>query len=100
MANTDNGSTTTSNEASAVYVDTSAMTAWETKMKSINDDCVSDIEKIVSSIESLNSYFQGAYAESYEESFGNFTDKVKASHQALADFSGFLDTISEYMQNS
>lgn len=80
-----------------VYVDTNAMSEWQSKMESINNNCISSIEEIESSIRSLNSSLQGSYADSYEESFSSFTKTVKQSHEAMSDFSGFLDSIVNVM---
>ncbi len=80
-----------------VYVDSSAMEDWKSQMEKINTDCIAAIEEIESSIKSLNSIFQGSYADSYTESFSSFTNKVKESHQAMSDFSGFLNTIVNVM---
>lgn len=80
-----------------VYVDTSALSDWKAQMETINRDCVTSIEEIENSVKSLNSSFQGSYAESYEESFSSFTNVVKQSHEAMSDFNGFLDSIVNVM---
>lgn len=80
-----------------VYVDSNAMNDWKTQMNSINQECVTSIEKIESYIEELNSSFQGSYADLYDDSFSSFTKEVKNSHEAMKDFSGFLDAIVNVM---
>lgn len=80
-----------------VYVDSTAMEDWKSQMEKINNDCVASIEEIEAAIKSLTSSFQGSYADSYTDSFSSFTNKVKESHQAMSDFSGFLNTIVNIM---
>ncbi len=82
-----------------VYVDSSAMSEWKTKMEKINKDCISSIDEITSAINKLNDSFQGDYATQYEESFGKFTKQVKKSHESLRNVENFLDTIVSVMEN-
>ena len=82
-----------------VYVDPAAMSEWKTQMDKINKNCISSIEEIDSAIAKLNDSFQGDYATQYEESFGEFTKKVKSTHESLRNVESFLDTIVNVMQN-
>ena len=84
---------------SKVYVDPAAMSDWKTQMDKINQDCISSIEEINTAISKLNDSFQGDYATKYEESFGEFTNKVKSSHESLRNVETFLDTIVTVMEN-
>lgn len=84
---------------SKVYVDPSAMGEWKTQMEKINKDCISSIEEINTAITKLNDSFQGDYATKYEESFGEFTKKVKSTHESLRNVESFLDTIVNVMEN-
>lgn len=80
-----------------VYVETEAMASWKTEMEKINKDCIDNIDKIVQSMNSLNASFQGDFADKYEEAFGNYSKKVKSSHESMRDIEKFLDTIVEVM---
>lgn len=82
-----------------VYVDPSVMSEWKTQMDTINKDCISSIEEIDSAIKKLNDSFQGDYATKYEESFGEFTKKVKSTHESLRNVESFLDTVVNVMSN-
>ncbi|HAB67447.1 MAG TPA: hypothetical protein DCE23_08780 [Firmicutes bacterium] len=82
-----------------VLVDSSAMEMWRTKMQSVNSNCVDDIEKIENVIRSLNDSFQGDYESAFAESFTNYCNIIKESHNNMKDFSGFLDKIYEIMNN-
>ena len=85
--------------ANAVYVETEAMASWQTEMEKINKNCIDNIDVIINSMNSLNASFQGEFADKYEESFGNYTVKVKNSHESMRDIESFLDTIVEVMKN-
>lgn len=82
-----------------VYVDSSAMEVWRTKMQSVNSNCIDDINKIRGIIKSLPDSFQGNYEEAFSESFNKFCDIIEESHTNMKDFSGFLDKIYEVMSN-
>lgn len=82
-----------------VYVETEAMASWKTEMEKINKDCIENIENIVTSMNSLNSSFQGDYADKFEQAFGQYSNKVKNSHVSMRDIENFLDTIVEVMKN-
>lgn len=82
-----------------VYVDPTVMSEWKTNMEKINKDCISSIDEINTAIAKLNDSFQGDYASEYEESFGQFTKKVKSSHESLRNVESFLDTIVSVMEN-
>ena len=85
--------------ANQVYVETEAMASWKTEMEKINKNCIDNIDSIVSSMNSLSSSFQGAFADKYDISFENYTKKVKAGHESMRDIESFLDTIVEVMKN-
>lgn len=82
-----------------VYVDTEAMSSWKTDMEKINKDCIENIENIVKSMNGLNAVFQGDYADKFEQVFGQYSNKVKNSHESMRDIEKFLDTIVEVMKN-
>lgn len=82
-----------------VYVDTEAMASWKTEMEKINKDCIENIENIVKSMNGLNAVFQGDYADKFEQVFGQYSNKVKNSHESMRDIEKFLDTIVEVMKN-
>lgn len=82
-----------------VYIDPTVMLEWKTQMETINKDCISSIEDINTAITNLNDFFQGDYATKYEESFGVFAKKVKATHESLRNVETFLDTIVTVMEN-
>lgn len=84
---------------SKVYVDPTVMSDWKEQMEKINKDCISSLDSIDSAITELNECFQGDYASKYEESFGQFTKKVKESHESLRNVETFLDTVVSVMQN-
>lgn len=84
---------------SKVYVDTDAMSQWKIQMESINKNCIDQIDKIDSAMNSLSSSFQGDYAEKFENSFGQYTKSVRNSHESLRSVEKFLDTIVEVMNN-
>ena len=82
-----------------VYVDTEAMASWKQEMEKINKDCIDNLDSIIKSMDSLNSSFQGDYAEKYEQSFGQDAKKVRSSHESMRDIENFLDTIVNVMNN-
>ena len=82
-----------------VYVDPAVMSEWKTQMDTINKDCISSIEEIDSALGKLNDSFQGDYATKYEQSFGEFTKKVKSTHESLRNVENFLDTVVNVMNN-
>ena len=82
-----------------VYVDPIAMSEWKGQMDTINKDCISIIEEIDTAISKLNESFKGDYASKYEESFGQFSKQVKASHESLRNVETFLDTVVNVMEN-
>ncbi len=81
------------------YVETEAMASWKTEMEKINKDCIENIDNIVKSMNNLNASFQGDYADKYEQAFGQYSNKVKNSHESMRDIENFLDTIVEVMKN-
>lgn len=82
-----------------VYVDPAVIGEWKIQMEKINKDCISSIEEINTAIAKLNDSFQGDYATKFEESFGEFTKKVKSSHESLRNIESFLDTVVTVMEN-
>lgn len=82
-----------------VYVDPIVMSEWKGQMDTINKDCISIIEEIDAAISKLNESFKGDYASKYEESFGQFSKQVKASHESLRNVETFLDTVVNVMEN-
>ena len=82
-----------------VYVDPTVMLEWKSQMDTINKDCINSIDEITSAIAKLNDSFQGDYSSKYEESFGAFTNKVKATHESLRNVETFLDTVVSVMEN-
>ncbi len=84
---------------SNVYVNTEAMASWKVEMDKINKACVDNIDIIVNSMNELNSSFQGEYADKYEEAFGQYSKKVKNSHESMRDIENFLDTVVNVMQS-
>ena len=81
------------------YVETEAMASWKIEMDKINKNCIDNIDVIVKSMNGLNASFQGDYADKYEEAFGQYSNKVKSSHESMRDVENFLDTIVEVMKN-
>ena len=82
-----------------VYLEPSALAEWKTNMDSINKDCIAAIENIDTAIKNLNNSFQGDYSTKYQESFGEFTKKVKSSHESLRNVESFLDKIVTVIEN-
>ena len=82
-----------------VYVDPVAMSEWKIQMETINKDCIATIEEIDAAITKLNECFKGDYASKYDESFGQFSKQVKASHESLKNVETFLDTVVSVMEN-
>ena len=82
-----------------VYVDPIVMSEWKVQMETINKDCISSIDEIDAAIAKLNECFKGDYASKYDESFGQFSKQVKASHESLRNVETFLDTVVNVMEN-
>ena len=81
------------------YVKSDALKSWESSMKSINEQCLTDIATIVKQIDSLKDGFKGDYSDSYTEAFNELLSSIKTSHEALSNFSGFLNTVVETVEN-
>lgn len=84
---------------SKAYVEDTAMADWKTRIDTINKDCISEIESIEKSMNSLPDVFKGDYAEIYGQSFEEYTKSVKSSHESLQSFENFLDKIVEVMRS-
>lgn len=82
-----------------VYVDDLVMAEWKTNMNSINQNCITAIEGIESSIKNLNESLMGNYSEQYDTSINSFLKSVKNSHENLKDMESFLDQVVEVMKN-
>lgn len=83
----------------SAYIKTEAMASWKTEMDKINKDCVDNIDNIIKSMNTLNTSFQGEYADKYEQVFGQYSNKVKSSHESMRNLETFLDKIVEVMNN-
>lgn len=81
------------------YIKSEALKSWESSMKSINDQCLGDIDTISKQVDSLKDGFKGDYSDSYTEAFTELLSSIKTSHEALANFSGFLNTVVETVEN-
>lgn len=84
---------------SQVYADDTVMAEWKLNMDSINENCISDLESIESTIQKLDESLRGDYAEQYESSISNFIKSAKTSHESLRDVENFLDQIVDVMKN-
>lgn len=82
-----------------VYVNSSSLSEWETKLNGLNTTAVSDVEKLSEYSNEINSSFKGDFAESYLEALLEFSSYVKSSHESMKDFDTFLNSIVEIMNN-
>ncbi len=83
----------------SAYVEETAMADWKSQMDRINNECIDEIGRIESAVAKLPDSFKGDYAEKYDEAFGNYSNAVKASHEAMKQFDQFLDTIVAVMKS-
>ena len=81
------------------YVESEALKSWESQMKSINEQCLADIDTISKQVDSLKDGFKGDYSDSYTEAFNELLSSIKTSHEALSNFSSFLNTVVETVEN-
>ena len=84
---------------SKAYIETDVLVSWKTQMESLNETCVQCLNNIDQYMKSLNSSYQGEYADMFEENFGNYTKKVISSHNDLANLESFLAIVVEVMEN-
>lgn len=83
---------------SKAYIETDTLVSWKTQMESLNETCIQCLNNINQHMKSLNSSYQGEYADKFEENFGNYTKKVINSHNDLASLENFLATVVEVME--
>lgn len=82
----------------SVYVDTSALTKWNTDLSSINDLAKTDLESFKKNVESLKDSWAGSSATSFLNSNEEFLQKAFSYHESMTDINSFLITVVETME--
>lgn len=82
-----------------VYVNSSSLSDWKTKLNTLNSTAVTDVENLSKYSNEISSSFKGDFADSYLEALTEFSSYVKSSHESMEDFDTFLDSIVEIMNN-
>ena len=81
------------------YIKSESLKRWESQMKGINEKCLGNISTISTQVDSLPDGFKGDYSDKYTEAFNELLSSIKTSHEALSNFSSFLNTVVETVEN-
>lgn len=84
---------------SSVYVDTSALSSWQSAINDVNSSCIDNIEQFSNLLNELDDYWQGTSADSFKSSLSSYLKSMEAVHNDLSNISNFLQVVVYTMES-
>ena len=88
-----------SNVGSSVYVDLDALTGWSSQFNQINEESISILNSLISTIGSLNDSWVGNIATGFINDSTEFVESIQRSHNDMKDVAVFLIDVVNTMNN-
>ena len=85
------------NSATSVYVDINALNDWNSRFNRINEDSIESLNKLLSTINSLNGVWVGNIASGFMEDSTHFVQSIQKSHNDMKSVASFLIDVSNTM---
>ena len=82
----------------AVYVNVNELTAWGSKMRSINEEAINCLESFLSSVNSLEGSWEGDSFNAFIDDIDVFIKAAIATHHMMSDVESFLYSVVETME--
>ena len=83
----------------SVYVDTAALEGWSSRMASINDAGISNLDTFISKANELESSFEGNSASAFLSSTNSFIQLAKGGHEKMSNVENFLIEVVNTMES-
>lgn len=85
------------NSQTSVYVDTSTLKIWETKINKINDEALKNLSLYLNTVNKLQDYMAGNVISGFIKDTTNLINKVEKKHKNMNDVEKFLDEVVNTM---
>ncbi len=83
----------------SVYVETTALEGWSSKMATINEAAINSLDTFISKANELESSFEGVSASAFLNSTSSFINTAKEGHNKMINVRNFLIEVIDTMES-